>query len=296
MRGVLGVLVVVLCVCQRVVCFQATWMVGLPKEGRVAVQEGKHELWYRIHRPMGLSSKKGAPLLVLHGGPGVPSDYLFDLAQVDYRSTVFYDQLGCGRSAAPDKSAAQYSVEASVLDLQEVIKALGFRKYHMLGQSWGGILGYEFLKSGAGEGCQSFIISNTPTSVAQVEADAASLMDALGGDSRPDIAQAFSQAHECRLPQRPKLLVDAYAHAGTAWRGTTAIKAWQLKHDAPKLTTPTLVLRGEHDFVTEASQEAWKEAFTRLRYRCLPDTSHHTLLEARDDYLEIVDNFTAEFD
>jgi pimeloyl-ACP methyl ester carboxylesterase len=207
----------------------------------------------------------------------------------------------CGRSAAPDASEAQYSVESSVRDLQVVVKALGLRKYHMLGQSWGGILGYEFLKSGAGggnedEGCQSFILSNTPTSVAQVEADVASLIGALGSESRPDLAQAFSQAHECRLPQRPKLLVDAYAHAGTVWRGTDAIKAWKLQHHAPKITTPTLVLRGEHDFVTEASQEGWSEAFARLRYKCVPDASHHTLLEKQDDYLEIVDNFTAEFD
>ena len=46
-----------------------------------------------IRRPMSLSSQQGAPLLVLHGGPQVPSDYLFDLAKVDYRSVVFYDQV-----------------------------------------------------------------------------------------------------------------------------------------------------------------------------------------------------------
>ena len=51
-------------------------------QGRISVQNGRHEVWYRIHRPMGLSSKKGAPLLVLHGGPQVPSDYHFDLAKV----------------------------------------------------------------------------------------------------------------------------------------------------------------------------------------------------------------------
>lgn len=42
---------------------------------------------------MSLSSQQGVPLLVLHGGPQVPSDYLFDLAKVDYRSVVFYDQV-----------------------------------------------------------------------------------------------------------------------------------------------------------------------------------------------------------
>lgn len=97
--------------------FLSSLVAALPKEGRVVVQ-GEHELWYRIHRPMALSSQKGAPLLVLHGGPQVPSDYLFDLAQVDYRSVVFFDQLGCGRSASPPVSEAEYSIQASVSDLQ----------------------------------------------------------------------------------------------------------------------------------------------------------------------------------
>ena len=61
-------------------------------------------------------------------------------------------QLGCGRSAAPEPGeTTEYSIPASVRDLADVIKALGLRKYHLLGQSWGGILGYEFLRSGCSE-------------------------------------------------------------------------------------------------------------------------------------------------
>jgi pimeloyl-ACP methyl ester carboxylesterase len=104
------------CLAWSVLSFRA----ALPKEGHIAVQGGRHDLWYRIHRPMALSSLKGAPLLVLHGGPQVPSDYLFDLAKVEYRSVIFYDQLGCGRSAAPATSDAEYSIDASVRDLKEV--------------------------------------------------------------------------------------------------------------------------------------------------------------------------------
>lgn len=59
-------------------------------------------LFHRTFRPMSLASRQAAPILVLHGGPGIPSDYLFPLVDVvPYRSMVFYDQLGCGRSDAP---------------------------------------------------------------------------------------------------------------------------------------------------------------------------------------------------
>ena len=198
------------------------------------------------------------------------------------------------------------------LGLQEIVAALGLRRYHLLGQSWGGILGYEFLRAGGGagaqegEGCQSFIISNTPTSVPQVERDAEGLVAALG-----DLA-LFSSTHECRLPQRPQPLLDAYAHAGSVWRGTDAIKGWTLQARPPApapgggaptddagqtmLATPALVLRGEHDFVTADNQRGWSDVFGRVRFKSLPDSSHHTLLEKREAYLEVVDAFCGEFD
>lgn len=47
------------------------------------------------------------PLITLHGGPGIPHDYLFpiSLLLVDYGiPVVMYDQIGCGRSTHfPDR-------------------------------------------------------------------------------------------------------------------------------------------------------------------------------------------------
>jgi len=58
---------------------------------------------YRIYRPDCLNSTEKAPLLVLHGGPSLPSEYLYPLASriPEGRSVVFYDQIGCGRSSIP---------------------------------------------------------------------------------------------------------------------------------------------------------------------------------------------------
>lgn len=57
----------------------------------------------RIFRPMSLSSRQAAPILVLHGGPSVPGDYLYPLVDfIPYRAMVYYDQVGCGRSSQPN--------------------------------------------------------------------------------------------------------------------------------------------------------------------------------------------------
>ncbi len=55
-----------------------------------------HRTWYGI---VGDGEEPGRlPLLVLHGGPGVPHDALEPLAGLaNGRRVVFYDQLGCGR-------------------------------------------------------------------------------------------------------------------------------------------------------------------------------------------------------
>lgn len=66
------------------------------REGYLPVTGGR--VWYQI-----VGSGNATPLLVLHGGPGVPHDYLESLADLaDERPVVFYDQLGCGKSDRPD--------------------------------------------------------------------------------------------------------------------------------------------------------------------------------------------------
>src|SRR5258705_10856193 len=60
-------------------------------EGYINVDGGK--VWYRV---TGTGDK--TPILVLHGGPGIPSYYLKPLEALGKdRQVVFFDQLGCGK-------------------------------------------------------------------------------------------------------------------------------------------------------------------------------------------------------
>src|SRR5437588_70099 len=77
------------------------------------------------------------PLVVLHGGPGFPHDYVRSLEDLaDERPVVFYDQLGCGRSDRPD-DLSLWTVERAVDELATVLTALGLSRFHLVGQSWG---------------------------------------------------------------------------------------------------------------------------------------------------------------
>jgi len=167
----------------------------------------KHQLFYRIARPMSLSSTQAAPIVALHGGPSVPSSYLYPLEDVvPYRSIVFYDQLGCGKSDEP-KDLNQYSIKDSVEDLKLLLKKLGIRRFHLYGQSYGGILAYEYMKSVANSGnsstssssdnnpeCLSAILSSAPSNVSQIEGKFISLLDELKKSHAKDNEEELSDA------------------------------------------------------------------------------------------------------
>ncbi len=66
------------------------------QEGFIAVPGGN--IWYGIL----VKRQTGLPLLLLHGGPGFPHDYLEPLEPLsNERPVIFYDQLGCGNSDRP---------------------------------------------------------------------------------------------------------------------------------------------------------------------------------------------------
>ena len=182
---------------------------------------------------MSLSSRQAAPVVVLHGGPSVPSNYLYPLVDVvPYRSIVFHDQLGCGSSDEPP-DVSLYSMRDSVEDMKALLKKLGVRRFHLYGQSYGGILAFEYLKSVATEGdddgsapvCLSAILSSAPTNVAEVESEFVSLIQEIASSSAEDskteaelagVVSGGAGCRKCRVSSR-----DAYAGARSVWMGAS---------------------------------------------------------------------------
>ena len=59
--------------------------------------------WYRIAGSLDDGRKRQLPLLLLHGGPGFPSDPFepLEILAESGRPLIRYDQIGCGRSDRP---------------------------------------------------------------------------------------------------------------------------------------------------------------------------------------------------
>src|ERR1700727_4089267 len=127
-------------------------------EGLIEVPGGR--VWYGIAG----AAAPGRPLLCLHGGPGMPHDYLEPLSDLaDERLVVFYDQLGCGRSAGPDDPAL-WTVDRAVQEVAAVRAGLSLDRMHLFANSWGGWLAMEYLLRDPEPPC-SVIISSATASV-----------------------------------------------------------------------------------------------------------------------------------
>ncbi|PKI90450.1 proline iminopeptidase [Actinomycetales bacterium SN12] len=101
-------------------------------------------VWAHVCGPVGSSA---LPLVIVHGGPGFPSDYLQPLdVLADERHVLRYDQISTGRSEpASDDSA--WTVEAHVEHLEQVRAHFGFSRFHLLGHSWGGFLALSYIQA-----------------------------------------------------------------------------------------------------------------------------------------------------
>src|SRR5207248_9271341 len=83
----------------------------------------------------------GAPLMVVHGGPGASHDYFLPylLPLARHNRVMFIDERGPGNSEKLE-DISQYTVENMVEDVEGVRQALGLGKMSLLGHSYGGVL------------------------------------------------------------------------------------------------------------------------------------------------------------
>ena len=199
-------------------------------EGYVEVPGGR--VWYRIAG----ADRPGTPLLCLHGGPGMPHDYLEPLEDLAARRPViFYDQLGCGRSDRPADDSL-WTFDRFVEELAVVRAALGLERPHVFGNSWGGWLALQYTLDRRPP-LASLILSSCPPSVPRWIADCAELRaqldepvravldghEAGGYFSCPEYQWAITQfyrRHLCRQDPWPACVERTFAGLGGDVYGT----------------------------------------------------------------------------
>lgn len=120
---------------------------GRPLAGAIASIEDltlggvPQRVWFRGR------DRHAPPLVLLHGGPGVPESALFrrfDAALERDFLVVYWEQRGAGRSFRPGMSPRELSTAVLLEDLDALVDAVqrrfGAPRVVLLGHSWGSVL------------------------------------------------------------------------------------------------------------------------------------------------------------
>jgi L-proline amide hydrolase len=286
---------------------------------------GEWRTWYRITGELGTGA---TPLVVVHGGPGCSHDYLITLAALADagRPVIHYDQLGGGRSTLlPDRGVDFWTVELFLAELENLLDYLGIDdRYHLLGQSWGGMLGAEHaLRQPIG--LRALVISNSPASM-ELWASAASGLraqlpreveealqrhEAAGTYQDPEYlaaSQVYYDEHVCRvLPNPPGLVttMEFMARDSTVYNTMNgpneffcigSLRTWSVVAQVSKITVPTLLLSGRFDEATPETVQPYFDNIANVRWTIFEESSHMPFEEETDHYFDVVASFLREND
>jgi len=283
------------------------------------------QTWYRVTGDLGAGK---TPLVVLHGGPGAGHDYTLRIAGIaaQGRPVIHYDQLGIGNSThLPDRGADFWTVQLFLDELDNLLAALGIAgRYHVLGQSWGGMLAAEHAVRRPA-GLRALVIANSPASMALWRAEAARLRTALPADvqrtllaheaagttDHPEYRAAekvFNDRHVCRVvPNPPEVartwdLISADPTVYHTMNGPNefhvigTLKDWTVIDRLDRITAPTLLVSGRHDEATEATVRPYAEHIPDVRWTIFEESSHMPHVEEEQAYLRVVGSFLDDND
>lgn len=286
-----------------------------------------HETWVQVTTPE--TARPGAlPLFVLHGGPGMAHNYVANIAALageTGRTVIHYDQLGCGNSShLPDAPTEFWTPELFVDEFHAVRTALGIERYHVLGQSWGGMLGAEIAVRRPA-GLASLAICNSPASMQLWVEGAAELRaklppqtlaalqrhEADGTVTDPDYlaaTQVFYQRHVCRTVPTPQDFLDSEAQAAidptvyhtmngpNEFHVIGTLRNWSIIDRLGSITAPVLVVAGEFDEATPLTWQPFVDHIPDVRSHVFPDTSHCTHLEKPQEFRAVIADFLHQHD
>jgi L-proline amide hydrolase len=283
------------------------------------------ETWYRVTGDLGSPM---TPLVVAHGGPGCSHDYVLAIAALaeSGRPVIHYDQIGGGRSThLPERGGDFWTVDLFLGEMDNLLATLGVKdRYHLLGQSWGGMLGAEHaLRRPAG--LRSLVISNSPASMPLWIAGANRLRSELPPEVRAALdrheadgtiedpqyvsaTQAFYDRHVCRVVPNPPEVVSTFEMLNedpTVYHTMNGpneffcigtLRTWSVIDEVKDIVAPTLLVSGAFDEATPESVQPFCDNIPNVRWEIVENASHMPFVEEPDRYLALVAEFLAEHD
>jgi proline iminopeptidase len=275
----------------------------------------------------------GAPLLIVHGGPGASHDYFLPYLLPLMRTSrlVFIDERGSGKSSKIE-DAKQYTIANMVEDIEAVRQALGLGKISLLGHSFGGALvqAYAFKYQ---KNLSHLILGSTFASTKELnqalakmkaemdpkERDRVNALEAAGLFGKGEIWEHGRYSEEYAklawgkgyfpyvYQNRPDPSYDPLSsNTGTAWDvyremwGSDGefivdgnLQEVEYVGQLSQIKVPTLIIVGDHDESDPRMSQEMHEKIAGSQLVILPKSGHMTFVDQPEQFLKVVRDFVA---
>lgn len=262
------------------------------------------------------------PILLLHGGPGSTHNYFEVLDPLaKQRPVISYDQLGCGNSYV-DHHPQLWTLSTWMEELDNVIKSLHLTRFHLLGQSWGGMLALAYALQQP-QGLQSLILSSTLSSsqlwgreqhrmlkyMTREEQDAITKAEETG-NWQDEMAQKaiarYMKLHCADIKDNDPECLRREKRSGTesymtAWgpneltpQGT--LKNFDVTDKLCEIKVPCLIISGTDDLCTPLIAKTMYDHLPYARWELFANARHMVFAEYTEKYLQLLADWCQETD
>jgi proline iminopeptidase len=259
----------------------------------------------------------GEPLVIVHGGPGLAHDYLFQPFSrlVGKYRLVFYDQMGCGRSEA-FRQDDKIGMDDLVEELEGVRKELGLGSVNLAGQSWGALVAINYALKYPRAVKKLLLLEPAPGSSEYLPAFQKTIMDRLGPEGKEALA---SYGRDPGLTSDPDLFrkwmnlrFKAYYFApgkqdmnkldyfdgervkkffaSSAMFGPY-LMSFALYEAMKGIACPVLIVHGEHDPIPSAAVERMALALKNAELKIVSESGHFAHVEKPEEYFAAIRAF-----
>lgn len=262
------------------------------------------------------------PILLLHGGPGSTHNYFEVLDPLaKQRPVISYDQVGCGNSYV-DHHPQLWTLSTWMEELDNVIKSLHLTRFHLLGQSWGGMLALAYALQQP-QGLQSLILSSTLSSsqlwgreqhrmlkyMTKEEQDAITKAEETG-NWQDEMAQKaiarYMKLHCADIKDNDPECLRREKRSGTesymtAWgpneltpQGT--LKNFDVTDKLCEIKVPCLIISGTDDLCTPLIAKTMYDHLPYARWELFANARHMVFAEYTEKYLQLLADWCQETD
>jgi proline iminopeptidase len=273
---------------------------------------------------------RGAPLMIVHGGPGATHDYFLPylLPLARHNRLIFIDERGSGKSQKLEDPKG-YTVENMVEDVEAVRQGLHLGKISLLGHSYGGVLAEAYALKYQ-QNLSHLILGSTFPSTKQMNEVFVRMKEKMPAELRERIARmeseglfghgkdfeknrytndymvaAWGEAYFPYLYQNhPDPNYDPIQNGNTSWdlyremwgsHGEFVIdgnlSSVEYVDKLHTIRVPTLILAGDHDECDPSLSREMHEKIAGSKLVILPKSGHMTFVDQPQLFIGAVNSF-----